>query len=111
MFLKQVWDYEKNPDTWVYNGDLPCIIDFYADWCRPCRIVAPILDELAKEYKGKINIYKINTEKERELAAAFNIQSIPAVLFCPKKDKPQMSVGALPKTTFVQAINDVLLKK
>jgi len=111
LFLKKVWDYEKNPDTWVYKGDKPCIIDFYADWCRPCRMVAPIMDELAQEYKGKLYVYKINTQVERELAQVFQVTSIPRVLFCPMKGKPQMSVGALPKPSFVQAINEVLMIK
>ncbi len=111
QFRKLVWDYQKNPNEWTYQGDLPCIIDFYADWCRPCKIIAPILEELAVEYKGKIRVYKINTEVEKELASVFNIRSIPAVLFCPREGKPQMSVGALPKPTFVQAINEVLQVK
>jgi len=110
-FKKLVWDYSKSADEWVFEGDLPVIIDFYADWCRPCKIVAPILDELAKENKGKIRIYKIDTEKEKELARVFNIRSIPAVLFIPMDDKPQMSVGALPKPTFEQAIREVLKVK
>jgi thioredoxin len=108
QFKKLVWDYTKNSDTWVFNGDLPLIIDFYADWCRPCKIIAPIMDELAEEYKGKIRVYKINTDKEKELASVFNIRSIPAVLFVPADAKPQMSVGALPKSTFEQAIKEVL---
>jgi thioredoxin len=110
-FKKLVWDYQKNPDDWKYNGDLPCIIDFYADWCRPCKMVAPIMEELAREYKGKIRIYKVNTDEQKELAGLFNIRSIPAVLFVPKSGKPQMSVGALPKPTFIQTINDVLKVK
>lgn len=110
-FKKLVWDYTKNPDNWVFEGDLPLIIDFYADWCRPCKLVAPIMDELAQEYSGKIRVYKINTEVEKELASVFNIRSIPAVLFVPKEGKPQMSVGALPKPTFEQAIKEVLLVK
>ena len=109
-FLELVWDFEKNPDEWVYEGDLPCMIDFYADWCKPCRMVAPIMEELAEKYKGKIYVYKIDTQKERELAQVFQVTSIPRVLFCPKNEKPQMSVGALPKTTFVEAIEGVLLK-
>lgn len=111
QFKKLVWDYQKNPNEWTYKGDLPCIIDFYADWCKPCKMIAPIMEELAAEYKGKIRIYKINTDQEKELASVFNIRSIPAVLFCPKSGKPQMSVGALPKPTFIQAINEVLLVK
>lgn len=109
-FFEKVFNYEKNQD-WKFEGELPCIIDFYADWCQPCKIVAPILEELAGEYEGKINIYKIDTEAEVELAGAFGIKSIPSMLFCPKEGQPQMAVGALPKETLVQAINDVLLKK
>jgi thioredoxin len=109
-FQTKVFNYEKNKD-WKFEGELPCIIDFYADWCQPCKIVAPILEELSKEYEGKINIYKVNTEEETELAAAFGIQSIPSILFCPSDKQPQMAQGALPKETFIQAINDVLLKE
>ena len=108
-FFEKVFNYEKNKD-WKFEGELPCIIDFYADWCQPCKIVAPILEELSEEYKGKINIYKINTEVEVELAGAFGIRSIPSMLFCPKEGQPQMAVGALPKETLIQAIDDVLLK-
>lgn len=109
-FLQKVFDYENKTD-WEYQGELPAIIDFYADWCAPCRIVAPILEELAEEYKDKIVIYKIDTEEEQELAAVFGIRSIPSILFIPKHDKPQMAVGALPKDTFKEIIEDVLLKE
>ena len=109
-FFEKVFNYEQNKE-WKFEGKLPCIIDFYADWCQPCKIVAPILEELAEELKGKINIYKINTEQETELAAAFGIRSIPSMLFCPLEGQPQMAVGALPKDTLIQAINDVLLKE
>lgn len=108
-FQQKVFDFEKNSE-WKYEGNLPCIIDFYADWCGPCKMVAPVLEELAKEYEGKINIYKVDTEQEQELAMAFGIQSIPSILFCPMNDKPQMAMGALPKPSFVEAINDILLK-
>jgi thioredoxin len=108
-FLEKVFNYEQNSE-WKYEGELPCIIDFYADWCQPCKMVAPILEELSLEYEGKINIYKINTEVEQELAGAFGIRSIPSMLFCPKEGQPQMAVGALPKESLIQAINDVLLK-
>ncbi|NQV37925.1 MAG: thioredoxin [Candidatus Marinimicrobia bacterium] len=106
-FLEKVSNYEQNKD-WKFEGDLPCIIDFYADWCGPCKMVAPILDELSNEYKGKVNIYKVDTEKERDLAGAFGIRSIPSMLFVPMDNKPQMSVGALPKDGIVKAMNDVL---
>ncbi len=109
-FLEKVFNFETNKE-WKFEGKLPCIIDFYADWCQPCKIVAPILEELAAEFDGKINIYKVNTEQEVELASAFGIRSIPSMLFCPAEGQPQMAVGALPKETLVQAINDVLLKK
>jgi thioredoxin 1 len=107
-FLEKVFDFENNKD-WKFEGELPCMIDFYADWCQPCKMVAPILEELAVEYKGKINIYKINTEQEQELAAAFGIRSIPSILFCPQEGQPQMAMGALPKNSFKEAIESVLL--
>ncbi len=109
-FKEKVFNYEVNKE-WKFEGDLPCIIDFYADWCQPCKMVAPVLEELQKEYDGKINIYKVDTEKEQELAMAFGIQSIPSLLFCPKDDKPQMAMGALPKQSFEQAIEEVLKVK
>jgi len=107
-FLTKVFNYEQNQE-WKFEGNLPCLIDFYADWCGPCKMVAPILEELSKEFDGKINIYKVNTEVEQELAAAFGIQSIPSLLFCPKDGKPQMAQGALPKQAMTDAINEVLL--
>ena len=109
-FLEKVFNFEKNKE-WNFEGELPSIIDFYADWCQPCKMVAPILEELAEDYKGKINIYKVNTEDEQELAAAFGIRSIPSILFCPKDSQPQMAQGALPKESFKQVIEDVLLKQ
>jgi thioredoxin 1 len=108
-FLSKVFDFEKNKE-WKFEGNLPCLIDFYADWCQPCKIVAPILEELAEEYKGKINIYKIDTEDQQELSAAFGIRSIPSLLFCPLDDQPQMAQGALPKENLRQVIEEVLLK-
>ena len=110
-FLAKVANYEANPKESKYLGDKPCIIDFYATWCGPCKQVAPILEELAKEYKGKIYIYEIDTDKEQELAAAFGIQSIPTILFCPMVGTPHSSMGAMPKESFVKAINEILLKK
>ncbi len=107
-FLEKVFNYEKNKE-WKFEGELPCLIDFYADWCGPCKMVAPILEELSEEYKGKVNIYKINTENEQELAGAFGISSIPSLLFIPKEGQPQMAVGALPKETMVKVIEDELL--
>lgn len=110
-FLEKVANYETSPTEWKFLGDKPAIIDFYADWCGPCKMIAPILEELATEYEGKVDIYKVNTEKEQELAAAFGIRSIPSVLFVPMNDSPQMSQGAMPKNGFVDAIQNVLLKK
>ena len=107
-FLTKVFDYEKGKE-WKFAGERPCIIDFYADWCGPCKMVAPILEDLAKQYAGKIDIYKVDTEQEQELASVFGIRSIPSLLFCPKEGKPQMAMGALPKESFVDAINSVLL--
>ena len=106
-FLQKVFNYEQNKE-WKFEGKLPCIVDFYADWCGPCKMVEPILKELAQEYQGKLNIYRVDTQAQQELAAAFGIQSIPSILFVPLNDKPQMSVGALPKKTLKKAIKEVL---
>ena len=110
-FLAKVMNYEKNPQEWIYLGDKPCLIDFYASWCGPCKRLAPVLDELAQEYAGEIYIYKIDTEKERELAAVFGVSSIPTLLFCPMGENPQIAQGALPKEQLKEAIDKVLLKK
>ena len=110
-FLSKVFNYEKNPTQWMYEGDKPCIIDFYADWCGPCKRVAPVLVELAEQYKDDLIIYKINVDNEKELAMAFGIQSIPTLLFIPKTGTPQVSQGALAKEQFVEQIENFLLKK
>lgn len=107
-FLKKVYDFEKNPDEWKYLGSQPAIVDFYADWCGPCRQLSPVLDELAKEYSGKLTIYKVNVDNERGLATFFGIRSIPTFLFIPMKGKPQRSLGALSKTELKGIIKDVL---
>lgn len=109
MFLERVFNYEKNPDTWVYEGNKPAIIDFYADWCGPCKKIAPIMAQLAEEYKDQIVIYKVDTDKERELAQVFQIRSIPSILFIPAGGQPQMTMGALPKAEFEKMIKEVLL--
>lgn len=106
-FKEKVFNFEKNKE-WKFEGNIPCMIDFYADWCQPCKVVAPVLEELADEYKGKINIYKVNTEQEQELAALFGVRSIPSLLFVPTDEKPQMAMGALPKDSFEKAIKDIL---
>ena len=115
-FLQKLMNYEKNQSEWVYEGDKPALIDFYADWCGPCRQAAPILEELAKEYEGQIYIYKIDTEKEQELAAVFGIRSIPAFLFVPQEGRPTMSNGIAQtpeatKAMFKQMIDEILLGK
>ncbi len=106
-FLQEVFNYEQNKE-WKFEGKLPCIVDFYADWCAPCKIVEPILQELAQEYQGKLNIYRVDTQAQQELAVAFGIQSIPSILFVPLNDKPQMTIGALPKETLKKTIKEVL---
>lgn len=113
-FIDKVFDYENNSEEWKFEGDLPCIIDFYADWCQPCKIAGPILEELAAEYEGKIHVYKVDTQKERELASAFGITSIPTFLLCPAEGLPQLftGIGQSPEETkeiFKQAIDNVLL--
>ena len=109
-FKKNVFNYETEKE-WKYSGELPAIIDFYADWCGPCKMVAPVLEELAKEYSGKVTIYKVDTEVEQELAAVFDIRSIPTFLFIPKEGRPMMQPGALPKNAFKQVIEEELILK
>lgn len=106
-FKSKVFNYEVNKD-WKYEGDIPCVVDFYADWCGPCKMVGPILDELSTEYEGKVHVYKVNTETEPELAGAFGIQSIPSLLFVPMNEPPQMARGALPKAQLKTVFKDVL---
>lgn len=108
-FIDKVFDYE-NEKEWSYKGDLPAIIDFYADWCGPCKAVSPVLEDLSKEYDGKVEIYKIDTDKETELASVFGIQSIPTFLFIPKSGSPMMQRGALQKNVFKQVIEERLLQ-
>jgi thioredoxin len=107
-FKNKVFNYTVNKE-WKYSGELPAIIDFYADWCGPCKMVAPILQEIAKDYEGKLIVYKVDTESERDLAAAFGISSIPTLLFVPMTGQPQAAMGALPRQSFDRAIKDVLL--
>lgn len=110
-FLTKVANYEVNTTEWKYLGDKPALIDFYADWCGPCKIIAPILEELAAEYGDEIYIYKINTEKEQELSAAFGIRSIPTLLFISMEGAPQMAQGAMPKNQLKEAVDKILLNK
>ncbi|HYQ58688.1 MAG TPA: thioredoxin [Draconibacterium sp.] len=106
-FKEKVFNFETN-EEWKYEGEKPCLIDFYADWCGPCKMVAPVLEELQSEYGDSIVIYKVNTEEQQELAGMFGVQSIPSLLFVPQDGQPQMAMGALPKQTFEKAISDVL---
>ena len=109
-FKTKVFDFEKNTE-WKFAGDKPCIVDFYADWCGPCRMLSPVLEELSKKYEGKLDVYKVNTDQEQALSTAFGIQSIPSMLFVPMSGKPQMAQGALPKEILEKAIGDVLSVK
>ncbi len=108
-FLKKVWNFEANPQEWIYEGDVPCVIDFYATWCGPCKRVAPIMEDLAKEYDGKLKVYKIDVDQEKQLASVFRVRSIPSVLFVPKKGKPQMQTGAMPRDAYFKVVKEQLL--
>jgi len=110
-FISKVANFEKNPTEWKYIGDKPCIIDFYASWCGPCKIVAPIMEDLAKDYDGQIYIYKVNIDAEQKIASAYGIQSIPTIFFCPMNGTPQVVKGAMQRESFKKAITEVLLKK
>ncbi len=111
-FIAEVFDYKANPQSWVYKGTKPAIIDFYADWCGPCKKVAPIMDVLAEEFKGQVNFYKINTDDEKELSGGvFGIRSIPSILFIPVEGQPAMQAGLMTKEQYIQIINTTLLKK
>ena len=109
-FLEKVFDYEKNKE-WKFEGELPAVVDFWAPWCGPCKMVGPIIDELSEEYKGKVNFYKVNTDEEQELGAVFGIRSIPSLLFIPKDGQPKLAVGALPKESFKSTIDKELLSE
>ncbi len=109
-FTKKVWDFEKDPSTFVYKGKLPAVIDFYADWCGPCRRVAPIMEKLATEYDGKLLVYKINVDQEKDLASAFQVKSIPMVLFIPLEGQPMMQVGAMQEAEYKKVVEEHLIK-
>ena len=109
-FLHKVWDFEDDPNTFRYRGKLPAVVDFYADWCGPCRRVAPIMEKLAEEYDGRLLVYKVNVDQEKDLASAFQVKSIPMVLFIPLEGQPMMQVGALPEEGYKKVIEEQLLK-
>lgn len=109
-FLSKIWDFEKNSNAFVYKGKTAAIVDFYADWCGPCRKVAPILEKLANEYEGKLTIYKINVDQEQDLAGVFQIRSIPVVLFIPLEGRPMMQVGAMDEAQFREVVDKYLVK-
>ncbi|MBR4922922.1 MAG: thioredoxin [Bacteroidaceae bacterium] len=111
MFLDKVFDYTSGATEWNYKGEKPAVIDFYATWCGPCRMVAPILKDLAKEYGDSIVIYKVDTDREKDLSGAMGIQSLPTIVFIPKSGQPQVIIGAADKATFRRAIDEVLLNK
>lgn len=106
-FRKKVFDFEKGGDSWEFEGERPAIVDFYAEWCGPCKMVAPVLEEISREYAGKVDVYKVNTDEEHDIANAFGISSIPTILFIPKTGQPQVSRGAMPKAAFVETIKNV----
>ncbi len=109
-FLHKVWNFENNPTTFIYKGKVPAVIDFYADWCGPCRRVAPIMEKLAEEYEGRLVVYKINVDQEKELATAFQAKSIPMVLFIPLEGQPMKQVGAMPEESYRKIVEEHLLK-
>ena len=109
-FLHKVWNFENNPTTFIYKGKVPAVIDFYADWCGPCRRVAPIMEKLAEEYEGRLVVYKINVDQEKELASAFQAKSIPMVLFIPLEGQPMKQVGTMPEESYRKIVEEHLLK-
>ena len=109
-FIKKVWNFEKSPETFQYEGKLPCVVDFYATWCGPCRKVSPIMERIAKEYEGMLIVYKIDVDKEPKLASTFSVRSIPTVLFIPKEGQPMKQVGALSEQQYKQIIENNLLE-
>ena len=109
-FLDKIWDFEKSPEEFKFKGKTPAIVDFYADWCGPCRKVGPIMEKLAKDYDGKLAVYKVNVDKEKDLAAAFKVRSIPMVLFIPLEGQPMMQVGAMAESEYKKVVEERLLK-
>lgn len=110
QFSERIFDYKNNKD-WKFKGDKPCVIDFYTTWCGPCKRLAPIMEELSQTYCDQVVFYKVDTERERELAYLFGINSIPQVLYIPMEGKPMLLQGLYPKENIVQIIEEFLLKK
>lgn len=108
-FLKKVYNFEANPNEWKYEGDKPCIIDFFATWCGPCKALSPVLEEISKEYEGQIDVYKIDVDKESDLAGAFGIRSVPTLLLCPLNKEPRIAQGAMAKSQLKKMVDDVLV--
>ena len=108
-FVRKIWDLEKYPDSFAYKSDLPCVIDFYADWCGPCKKIAPIMEEIAREFDGKVMVYKVNVDKDLKLATVFKIRNIPTVFFLPKEGQPLSQVGGLSKEEYISIINKHLI--
>lgn len=111
LFKDKIMDFEEHPEEWVFKGERPAVIDFYATWCGPCKATAPIVAELAAEYKDEIDFYKVDIDQQPELAQLFGVQSIPTFLFIPQKGMPQTAVGAMDRTDFEEAIKKVILTK
>ena len=109
-FKDEIWDYQNNPEAWMFKGELPVVVDFYADWCKPCKMVAPIMDDLADYYKGRVSFYKVNTDQNKELSSVFQIRSIPSILFAPKDGKPSMQAGAMSKEDYIKIIDEHVLQ-
>jgi thioredoxin len=107
-FKEKVWDFEKNPDEFIFLGKEPAMIDFYADWCKPCKIIAPYMDEIAETYEGKLKVYKIDTQVEKELTKVFGIRGIPAVMFIPMEGQPAQQMGALPKEEYIKRVEELI---
>lgn len=109
-FIKEIWDFEKSPNEFVFKGSVPAVVDFYADWCGPCRMVGPIMEKMAEDYDEELTVYKVNVDQEKKLASVFQVRSIPMVLFIPKEGQPMKQVGSLPEAEYRRIIEEKLLE-